>query len=149
MPSPTPDPGNVAAELMTKIDRWLVQRYLRGSRPELKLNAVTAAPMEIAAAHRHLHRERAALGRRGGVQRTASLPHSPTAWLGAQGSFRSLSSPEGERERSPDLISRLVTDHESMVTSVQIASSREVTSPMRRSIRPKRASPRCWERGSR
>ena len=63
------------------------------------------------------------------------VPHSPTAWLGAQGPFRSLSSPEKERERSPDWISRLVTDHESMVTSVQIASSREVTSRMRRSIR--------------
>ena len=35
---------------MTKIDRWLVQRQLCGSRPELKLVAVTAAPMAIVAA---------------------------------------------------------------------------------------------------
>jgi hypothetical protein len=127
--SPTPNPGNVADRSTIKIDRWLVQQYLRGSRLELKLNAVTAAPMAIAAAHSHLHRERAAMARPGGVQRTGSLPlhpdrfdgwkpskfntcslvislrtvskstpgtvvpHAPTAWLGAQGPFRSLSSP--------------------------------------------------------
>jgi hypothetical protein len=67
MPSPTSDPGNVAAELMTKIDRWLVQRYLRGSLPELKLNAVTAAAMAIVVArsrHAGIHRERAVMARR-------------------------------------------------------------------------------------
>ena len=67
MPSPTPDPGNVAAEPTTKIDGCLEQRQLRGSRPELKLVAVTAAPMAIGAAQRHVHRERAAMARRGGV----------------------------------------------------------------------------------
>jgi hypothetical protein len=50
----------------------------------------------------------------------------------------------GGTERSPDLISRLVTVRGSMVTSVQIASSRELTPPMlrsiRQSIRPTRAA---------
>src|SRR4051794_27225475 len=48
MPSPTPDPGNVAAEPMTKTDRRLVQRQLWGCRPEPKLVAVTAAPLAMA-----------------------------------------------------------------------------------------------------
>src|SRR6516165_4140029 len=84
MPSPTPDPGNVAAVPITKIDRRLVQRQLRGCRPELKLVAVTAAPMAIVAAQRHVHRERAAMARRGGVERTASIPLHPRAFRGLE-----------------------------------------------------------------
>jgi hypothetical protein len=84
MPSPTPDPGNVAAEPTTKIDGCLEQRQLCGSRPGLRLVAVTAAPMAIVAAQRHVHREPAAMVRRGGVQRTASLPLHPRALRGLE-----------------------------------------------------------------
>ena len=142
MPSPTPDPGNVAAELMTKIDRWLVRRYLRGSRPELKLNAVTAAPMAMLAAQSRragIHRERAVMVRRGACK--GQLPYHTRRRRGWVLKDRSVPFHlhRGNGNDPPDLIRRLVTVHESMVTNVQIASSREVTSPMRRSIRPKQA----------
>jgi hypothetical protein len=55
-----------------------------GSRPELKLVAVAAAPMAIVAAQRHVHRERAAMARRGGGQRTASLPLHPRSFRGLE-----------------------------------------------------------------
>jgi hypothetical protein len=84
MPSPTPDPGSVAAEPTTKLDGCLEQRQLCASRPGLRLVAVTAAPMARGAAQRHVHRERAAMARRGGVQRTASLPLHPRALRGLE-----------------------------------------------------------------
>src|SRR5271166_1412606 len=84
MRSPTPDPGNVAAEPTTKIVGCLEQQQLCGSRPGLKLVAVTAAPMAIVAAQRHVHRERAAMARPGRVQRTASLPLHPRSFRGLE-----------------------------------------------------------------
>ena len=55
------------------------------------------------------------------------MAHSfPLAWRGSH---------RGNRNDRPDLISRLVAVHESMVTDVQIPSSCDVTSPMLRSIR--------------
>jgi hypothetical protein len=82
--SPPPNPRNVAAEPMIKIDGCLEQRQLCGSRPGLRLVALTAAPMAIGAAQRHVHRERAAMVPRGGVQRTASLPLHPRALRGLE-----------------------------------------------------------------
>jgi hypothetical protein len=72
--SPTPNPGDVAAQPMTQLDRGLVQRPLRGRRPELKLVTPTAAPMAIVPAQRHVHRETAAMLRPGLMQRTAPVP---------------------------------------------------------------------------
>src|SRR5208337_2894754 len=57
--SPAPNPGNVAAKPMAKIDRGLMQRQLRGRSPKLNLVAVTVAAMAIVATDRHVHRERA------------------------------------------------------------------------------------------
>src|SRR6516225_11491110 len=62
---PVPNPGNLVAQPMTEIDRGLVQRPFRGRCPELKRVTVTAAPMAIVAAGRHVHRERAAIPRPG------------------------------------------------------------------------------------
>jgi hypothetical protein len=87
MPSPTPDRGNVAAAPTTKIDDCLEQQQLCGSRPGLKLVAVTSAPMAIVAAQSRragIHRERTAMARRGGVQRTASLRLHPRSFRGLE-----------------------------------------------------------------
>src|ERR1700686_659637 len=63
--SPAPNPGDVAAKAMAKIDRGLMQGQLRGSRPKLELVTVTVAAMAIVAADRHVHRERATTPRPG------------------------------------------------------------------------------------
>src|SRR5438128_1894664 len=74
MPSPTPDPGDVAPKPMAQIERGSVQRQLRGGCPELKLVAVTVAAMAKVTADRHVHRETAAIHRPGLMQRTTSVP---------------------------------------------------------------------------
>jgi hypothetical protein len=64
-----------------------MQLQLCGSRPELKLVAVTAAAMAIVAAQSRragIRRERAAMARRGGVQRTASIPLHPRSCRGLE-----------------------------------------------------------------
>src|SRR5947207_1737688 len=78
MPSPAPNPGNIAAKAMAKIDRRLMQRQLRGSRPELKLVTMTVAPMATVATDRHVHREPATTTAGPGImQGTASVPLHP------------------------------------------------------------------------
>jgi hypothetical protein len=42
---------------MAKIHRGLMQRQLRGSRPEFKLVTVAVAAMAKVATERHVHRE--------------------------------------------------------------------------------------------
>jgi hypothetical protein len=56
-PSPTPNPGDVTAKSMAKIHCGLMQRQLRGGRPELKLVTVAVAAMAKVATERHVHRE--------------------------------------------------------------------------------------------
>jgi hypothetical protein len=55
IPSPAPNPGNVAAKAMAKIDRGLMQRLFRGGRPKLELVTVTAAAMATVATDRYVH----------------------------------------------------------------------------------------------
>ncbi len=83
MSSPAPNPRDVAAKLTAKIHCCLMQRKLPGSRPELKLVAVTVAPMASVATDRHVHRERALSTTSPGiVQRTASVPLHPRSMRG-------------------------------------------------------------------
>ena len=85
MASPSPNPGDVAAKPMAKIDCGLMQRKLPGRRPKLKLVAVTVAPMASVATDRHVHRERAMPTTSPGVmQRTASVPLHPRSTRGLE-----------------------------------------------------------------
>src|SRR5438128_484698 len=61
--SPPPNPGNLAAQPMAKIDRGLIHAQLRGSRPKLELIPVAAAAMAIVPTARHVHREQLAPSR--------------------------------------------------------------------------------------
>jgi hypothetical protein len=59
MLSPAPNPRDVAAESMAKVDCGLMQGKLPGIRPKLKLVAVTVAPLASVATDRHVYRQRA------------------------------------------------------------------------------------------
>jgi hypothetical protein len=78
MPSPSPNPRDVAAKAMAKIRCGLMERKLPGCRPKLKLVAVTAAPTASVATDRQVHRERTMPPTGPGVmQRTGSVPLQP------------------------------------------------------------------------
>src|SRR5208337_1691781 len=78
--SATPNPGDVAAKAMVRIQRGLIQGQLRGRCPKLELVTVTVAAMAVVATDRQVHRERAATSRRGLMQRANSVPLYPR-WL--------------------------------------------------------------------
>ena len=83
--SPTPNPGNLAAKAVAKIDRSPMQRQLRGGCPKLEVVTVATATMAEVAADRHVHRERATpTPRRRLVQRTTSVPLHPRSIRGLE-----------------------------------------------------------------
>jgi hypothetical protein len=85
MPSPAPNPGNVAAKPMAKVHGGLVQRQLPGGRPKLELVAVSVTPMARVTTDRHVHRERAMPTTGPGVmQGTASVPLNPRPTRGLE-----------------------------------------------------------------
>jgi hypothetical protein len=55
MASPSPNPGDLAAKPTAKIHCGFMQSKPSGSRPKLKLVAVTVAPMASVATDRHVH----------------------------------------------------------------------------------------------
>jgi hypothetical protein len=84
MPSPAPDPGNVAAKAMAEVYGGVMQRKPPGGCPELELVAVTVTPVASVTTDRHVHRERAMATTDPCVmQGTASVPLGPrpTRWL--------------------------------------------------------------------
>jgi len=85
MPSPAPDPGNVATKPMAKVHGGLMQRKLPGGRPELELVAVTVTPMAKVTTDRYVHRERA-MPTTGPcvMQGTASVPLGPRPTRGLE-----------------------------------------------------------------
>src|SRR5271157_8008 len=82
--SATPNPGDVAAKAMAKIQRGLIQGQLRGCCPKLELVTVTVAAMAVVATDRQVHRERAATSRRGLMQRANSVPLYPRSLRGLE-----------------------------------------------------------------
>src|SRR6516165_2899203 len=60
MPSPTPKPGDLAAQATAEVDRRSIDALLGRRRPELQRVAMTAATMAMVAIARHVHRETAA-----------------------------------------------------------------------------------------
>src|SRR5208337_3588831 len=82
--SATPNPGDVAAKAMVKIQRGLIQGQLRGRCPKLELVTVTVAAMAVVATDRQVHRERAATSRRGLMQRANSVPLYPRSLRGLE-----------------------------------------------------------------
>jgi hypothetical protein len=85
MPSPAPNPGNVAPKPMAKVHGGLMQRKLPGGRPELELVAVTVTPVASVTTDRHVHRERAMPTTDPRVvQGTASVPLGPRPTRGLE-----------------------------------------------------------------
>jgi hypothetical protein len=82
--SPAPNPGNVAAKAVAKIDRGLMEGQLPGGRPKLKLVTVAVAAMAMIATDCHVHRERATTPRHGLMQRTTSVPLHPRSIRGLE-----------------------------------------------------------------
>src|SRR5262249_38444059 len=78
MPSPTPYPGDLAAQATAKIDRRWIHALPGGGCPELQGVAMTAAPMATVATARHVHRASAATSAApASRQGTASRPLRP------------------------------------------------------------------------
>ena len=85
MPSPAPNPGNVAAKPMAKVHGGLMQRKPPGGCPELELVAVTVTPVARVTTDRHVHRERAMPTTSPSVmQGTASVPLGPRPTRGLE-----------------------------------------------------------------
>ena len=79
-----PNPRYVTAQPTAEVDRGLMQRQFRSSRPQLKLIAATPATMATVASHCHVHRERAVTTAGVGVvQRTAPYHCDPDRLVGS------------------------------------------------------------------